>query len=442
MAQYRSFRSMGERFWQGVLKTTAGGSWASQLPISVQHNLRAFYFDGLFSSAQDAIVGTYLTLFILALGATNAQIGFLAAASSLAATLMLLPGAMLSEKARSRKIVVLLSGGIISRLMLLVLAVIPFFVHGQTAVIIAISAKVMADANANLGFPAWTSLAADIVPISWRGRYFGMRNIVIGIIGMLVTYLIGQVITSTGSPYGYQIAFGLAFIVGMCSTFSYSQIREPKLTAHHHAPLSYSPVSIWQTFRADPNFLAFCVYSMIWNFAINIAGPFFTVYMVKQLNAPAVMVGFISIAASLAGLPAQRFFGPLTDKWGARRVMLLTGFLIPLVPFAWVFTTQAWHPILVNIVSGILWGGFNLAAFNFMLSISSTKELARYSAIAQISVAVSSAVGAALGGQIVTHWGYSAIFICSAIGRLIASLMFARFVKEVHPSPEIVISPV
>jgi MFS family permease len=432
---------MGERFWQGVLKTTAGGSWTSQLPNGVQHNLRAFYFDGLFSSAQDAVVGTYLTLFILALGATNAQIGYLAAASSLAATIMLLPGAMLSERAKSRKKVVLITGGIISRLMLLVLVVVPFFLIGESAVIIAISAKVIADAMANLGYPAWTSLTADIVPLAWRGRYFGMRNIVIGIVGMLVTYLIGRLITNAGSPNGYQLAFGFAFIVGMCSTFSYSQIKEPVQTVHHLEPLSYSPASILQTFRADPNFLAFCVYSMLWNFAINIAGPFFNVYMVKELNATALMVGFISIASVLAGIPAQRFFGPLTDKLGARRVMLLTGFLIPLVPFVWIFTTQSWHPILINILSGVLWAGFNLAAFNFLLSISSTKELARYTAIAQIAVAISSAGGAALGGQIVTQWGYVAIFLCSAVGRFIASLLFARFVKEVQSVTHLIGNP-
>ena len=299
MAQFRSLRSMWVLVWQNIVDVTAGGRWSRQLADQPRRNLRWFFSDGSFSAASDSITVTYLTLYLLAMGATGAQIGWLTALSSLIAVVVLIPGAMLAERAKSRKKVVLYSAGYVSRLVLLLLALVPFVFGGQAAIIVVVVLKVCGDACANLGFPAWASLAADFVPLAWRGRYFGSRNIIMGIIGMIVTYAIGQLITSVGAPIGYQIAFGIAFLFGSISTFSYAHLQEPPTAPLEVAPKTYTPAAILDTLRSDRSFLAYCIYVMVWNFGLNLAGPFFTVYQVQVLKASAVMVGFISIASTL-----------------------------------------------------------------------------------------------------------------------------------------------
>jgi MFS family permease len=432
MAQFRSLRSMGALVWQNIVDTTAGGRWSRQLAETTRRNLRWFFSDGSFSSASDSITATYLMLYLLALGATGADIGWMTSLISVAAVMVLLPGAMLAERAKSRKKVVLYSGGFVSRLILLLMALVPFVFGGQAAVIVLIILKICGDSFANLGFPAWASLAADFVPLAWRGRYFASRNISMGVIGMVMTYVMGQLITSVGAPIGYQIAFGCAFLFGSISTFSYAHLQEPAAIPQTVVPQTYTPAAILSTLRSDRNFLAYCVYIMIWNFGLNLAGPFFTVYQVQVLKASAVLVGFISIVSTLSSLPAQRYFGRLADRWGARRVIILNGFLIPFIPILWAFTTASWQPILINIYSGVLWAGYNLAAFNYLLTLTKAENRARYTAMAQVAVALSTALGAGLGGEIVTHWGYVAVFIGSGVFRAIGSLVFARFVKDPH----------
>ena len=142
------------------------------------------------------------------------------------------------------------------------------------------------------------------------------------------------------------------------------------------------------------------------------------------------MIGLVAMVSSLSGLPAQRFFGLLSDRWGAKRVMTLAMFLIPVLPVAWAFTTKSWHPLLVNIFGGITWAGYGLASFNYLLSVSHNEQRARYSAIFQVAVAISSALGAAMGGQIVTYWGYMAIFVASGVGRLVAAFIFVIFSRK------------
>jgi MFS family permease len=169
---------------------------------------------------------------------------------------------------------------------------------------------------------------------------------------------------------------------------------------------------------------------MVWNFGLNIAGPFFSVYMVENLNATPTVVGVLSIVASLSAIPAMRLLGSLNDRWGSYKVTLMTGLLIPLVPVLWIFTRNPWHVVPINIVSGILWAGYGLAIFNFLLSISKPELLPRYTALFQIAVALSAAVGAAAGGFIVQAWGFPALFLLSGVMRLVGIVVFWRLVKS------------
>lgn len=438
MKRLQTLRLVGVRLWETGVRLWTGGSWSVDLPDEVQHNLRAFFSDGVFSATSDGINITYLTLYLLALGASSAQIGLMAALSSLCATLILIPGAILSDRSKMRKPIVVWAGGGITRLTLLLLAGLPFGFTGQAAVYLIIVLKLIGDSMAYLSFPAWTSLTADVVSMEWRGRYFSTRNVVMGIGGMLSTYLVGLVITKSTGVTGYQWAFLIAFLLGAISTYSYSRIREPATHQPSHTREAYSPRTLFATLRGNPQFLNFCLYSALWSFSINIAGPFFNVYMVQGLKATASMVGIVSIVSSLAALPAQRVFGSLSDKWGARRVMLLTGFLIPLMPLAWVFVREPWQVIFINIFGGVTWAGYNLASFNYLLELVPSKQIARYSAIFQMAITLVTSAGAALGGVLATHYGYILLFALSFAGRLISSLIFAFAMRQpLHSIPAV-----
>jgi MFS family permease len=436
-SRFRSWRAMWARLARSIADITAGGSWAQSFPQPVQRNLRNFWFDGFFAAGSDNIILTYLVLYLLALGATGSQIGLLSALSSLSAALVLLPGAALVERLGRRKSIILIAGGGVARGAILLLIFLPLLKSQAAMVYTGIALSVLRDAAAYLSLPAWVSLTAAIIPLSWRGRYFASRNIAMGLAGMLIIYLMGELITRTAQPLGYQIALGIAFVLGLLSTFSFARIQEsPALPAEGGESLTLK--ALLKTLGAQPGFLALCLTAALWNFSLNVAGPFFNVYLVQGLQANAAVVGLVTIVSSLSGLPAQRFFGSLADRWGPRRVQLVTGLVIPVLPLAWVFITAPWQVIPVNILGGILWAGFSLAAFNFMLAYTPADQRARYTAIYQLIVMVALAAGAAVGSQIVSLWGYRAVFLCSAIGRLAAALLFARLVPQPsHLTPDL-----
>ena len=289
----QSLSILWERLRRVAAHTSAGGAWSAQLPDQAQRNLRWYFADGILASSQEAINLTYLTLFVLALGATKGQIGLMTALASLMAVVLLIPGAILAERLPSRKWLVVASGGGVARLALLCLAILPFFVHGPAMVAVAIGMKIVMDGFTNLSNPAWTALTADIVPLQWRGRYFGTRNSAMGVANIGVTYLGGSIITRVGGLLGYQIGYMISFLFGAGASYSFSRLHEEPRQATASALSAYAPKALLQALRGDRNFLMFCVAMMVWNLSLNIAGPFFSVYQVEVLKATPEIVGVL-----------------------------------------------------------------------------------------------------------------------------------------------------
>ena len=122
----------------------------------------------------------------------------------------------LSGQVNARGVVVW-SGGGFGRLALLGLAFMPVFI---TEPLIAIVAIIIMDGlrsfMSNLANPGWTSMVADLVPESMRGRFFSSRNTAMGLAALVVAPLAGRMITSTNlrfdSPFaGYPGRLSVGF---------------------------------------------------------------------------------------------------------------------------------------------------------------------------------------------------------------------------------------
>jgi MFS family permease len=172
---------------------------------------------------------------------------------------------------------------------------------------------------------------------------------------------------------------------------------------------------------------------MLWSFGVNIASPFFLVFLVDQIQVSAATLGVVSALSTIAALPAQRLFGVWMDRKGIAWVKRLTGLLIPLVPGLWGFIQHPWQAFLLQVFSGFVWAGYNLSSFNFLLEITPEKARPRFVAFQQSLAGLGMAAGAGLGGWIAEAWGYTPVFLLSASGRLLAATAFALNMASIHP---------
>ncbi len=149
-------------------------------------------------------------------------------------------------------------------------------------------------------------------------------------------------------------------------------------------------------------------------------------YLVSRLHASTSTVGLLAGIASLFGLVGQRLFGRLLDYKGSFWVQRITGLLIPVLPFSWIFVTSPWQVALINVASGLLWAGYNLSNFNLLLELSPDEQRLRAVALYQTVVFVSAVVGPLLGGYLADAVSFKLIFGLSGVGRFLGMLVFLR----------------
>lgn len=427
---YKRIQFRWTRFLRHFRRFTWGGTWASALSSEKRQNLTLFFYDGLFAAASDRIILTYLTIYLLSLGATRSQIGFLSSLSNFAAALILLPAALMVERSGERKRITLTAAGG-SRLTVLLMALLPLFLFQSNSLIwIVWGLALLREVFNNIGFPAWMALTADIVPMEGRGRYFGTRNFVMGLAGILVALGIGEMITRIGDPLGYQIAFILAVVLGLISMSFFARLRDPLKDKNSSPGVRYGIKAILTSLKGQRDFILFCVFTAVWNLSINVAGPFFNVFMVDTLNFTAAMIGIVTVANTIANLLVQRRIGALADRWGNRNVAIIFLFLIPLIPLVWgLWVRQMWHALLIEVFSGLFWGAYNLVSFNTLLLKTPEDQRARFSAFYQIVVTLSLAGGAALGAWVIPAIDFKGVTLLSAGGRWLAALLFLLIVN-------------
>ncbi len=350
--------------------------------------------------------------------------------SSFTSALTLFLGAILAERIGRHHKIVVVSGGIIGRITILLLVFVPMVFKGPAAIWIAIVLSVLRDGLNNMSYPSWVSVINDTVPIEGRGRYFGSRNFIMSISGMLTTLMAGKLITLFVEPVGYQFAIGLAFILGVCSFYSFARLRiPPKPRKMIHFSVS-SLRSLANMMKGQSQFVALIITAAVWNFGINVTGPFFNPYMVKNLDFSASTIGALAVVTSLASLLVLNRVGSLADRFGPRKIQLASMWVIIFLPLVWLIIRHPWHVALVNIVVGAAWAAFNLCSFNFMLNFIPKDQVPRYSAFYQIVVTLSLAFGALVGSALIARWTFMVLLVVSTILRFIATFLFAIWVRE------------
>jgi predicted MFS family arabinose efflux permease len=247
-----------------------------------------------------------------------------------------------------------------------------------------------------------------------------------------VAPLAGGIIAWAGFPRGWEIAWLLAFLLGLGSTFSYARIPEPR-----PAPAAAAKTGGAVRLLDDTNFLLFCGTALLWNLALYGASPFFNVYLVENLGGSALWVGILVAVAGVLELAGLSYFGPLIDRRGAKWVMVIGGLGIPFLPWAWVFVQAPWQIIFINVAGGFLWAAYNLGALNLLLSISPDQKRPTYAATYQSAVYLSAFMGPLMGGFLAQAYGYRLLFGLSGAGRLLSTLLFIRLVQEIRPRPSL-----
>jgi len=391
--------------------------------------------DGFSYSLMVGFGENYFAAFAVFLGANNFQLGVLTSLPPLVAGLTQFFSLQVLEKFKSRKKMVC-AFAFLQGCMLIPL----FFSYKIEALRFEayILLVILYTAAGMFIGPIWNSWIGDIVPSSKRGVYFGKRNRAITIGTFLSMLVAGFILRSYKEMNleltGFLSIFTLALLARVWSTYFLSKKMEPSYSL---VPTHFGDFLVFFKSILTRNEGRLILYMAAINFAVYMAAAYFTPYLLRTLNFSYMTYTLIVGGIALTKFFTSSFWGEICDRMGERKVIYVTGLLVPLSTVPWAFTGSAFWLFAAQCFSGFLWAGYELATFTFLLNAVSPSERARVVGYSSIIVSAAAFLGGLVGSLIVLYGPvllhpFALVFLVSAILRLIAMLVFVPQIKEVR----------
>ena len=418
----------------------------SSQPESKEGSLNASIRDGVSHSVMLGTGETYLGVFGIFLQASTLQIGLLATLPLVFEAVAQWISALALDRFRSRRTVIVV-WALFQALLWLPVALLPFlFGPGSVAAVSLICLVTLNHVASGFIHPVWSSLMGDLVPIEIRGRFFGNRNRLTGMSSFISLLLAGSILHLFKNAGMAAAGFLVVFIVAMLARFSSAYW----MGRYHDPPYHVQPeqvFSFWQFLRRSrqSNFAKFVFFFAVTNFAVSFSSPYFALYMLRDLQLSYMQFTVVSGVATLFQFLTFRYWGGLSDRFGNKKIMNLCGWGIGIVPLCWLFSTNLLYLCLVQVFSGLVWAGFNLAAANFIYDACSPPKRARCVAYRGIVTSVFVFAGSMAGGFVAKllpsaltigpwHVAHSLliIFLISGLLRLTTAALFLRIFHEVR----------
>ena len=357
--------------------------------------------------------GGFMAAYALALGANNLQVGILAALPPVS-QVMQLPAILAVERFRRRKAIGV-PAWLLGQIMWLPIAAVPFIL--DTPGSLAISAVIVLLALRGLFNPVWVtcqnSWMRDLIPQELLGRFYSRRLgtmtatvVIVGLAGSFFVSWWQSIASPEQGIYAYSfLLVGGWLIFGAVGPILVSFSKEPLMP-----PAPESERAAWSILLEplrDADFRRLFRFLFLWNFAMNLAVPFFAVYMLTRLgfSLPAV-IGF-TMLSQVANVLFIRVWGAMADRFGSRTVLSLSASLLLLVVIGWVFTTNPDRhfltiPLLtvLHVFAGVATAGVQLTVQTIALKTAPEGSATPYIGIAGIGAGLGAGIGPIAGGAL------------------------------------------
>jgi DHA1 family multidrug resistance protein-like MFS transporter len=294
----------------------------------------------------------YASLYILVLGGTSAQIGFVNSMRPLAGLIVFPLAGYLADIVGRAKLIAL--GGYISGTIYLMYV---FASNWETIALASLFQGLIV-----FQFPATSAIIADSLPPENRGKGIATINTIAGTLAIFSPYVAGLILSIYGVNIGMRYLYGtLAFVYLLSATINLRYIRETSRRSEEKIDLSNLPRILKNAYggvpavlRQLPGSLQTLAVVIVLGFTANaVAGSFWVVYALENIGLSPVAWGMILLVETtfrnLIYIPA----GIVADRYGRTRA-IQAALLLSLgsLPF-FIVSTEFMQVLLIRMVLGI-----------------------------------------------------------------------------------------
>jgi len=377
----------------------------------VNTGLKLILKEGMTAEAMTTLTGgTFLVAFALLLGASNFQIGLLASLPTFTNIFQLTSIWLVRRYNNRRAISVICS--IFARIPLLLIGILPFVFPGQAPVNLLLFFLFFYYLFGSIAGPSWNAWMKDLVPGHILGVYFSKRGRYAQTLNVVLSVLLAVAVDYIRKNYPdlelttYAGMFLLAGVVGLAGAGLLARVPEPLsyLDKDNILRLFVRPLK-------DLNFRRLLIFNSAWLFAVNIATPFFTVFMLKTLGLTLIYVIPLTVLSQLSSIFTIGLWGVFADRYSNKTIISICAPLYLTCVIAWcfvgIYTNLVSNLLLLAIIhmgTGASNAGINLALTNIGLKLAPSKEAIVYLSVKNIITAVFSSLAPIIGGYLADYY--------------------------------------
>ncbi|HRX41602.1 MAG TPA: MFS transporter [Clostridia bacterium] len=386
--------------------------------------------------------GIFMTSYLLFLGATAGQIGFLAAIPELTNVIQIF-SIMVYRKYKSRKKVLIVLR-ILQYIFMYGIMVVPRIITGELQFLVIAACFFFGHvfrAVAGSGAIDWNNM---FVPPEIKGRHFSKRNLIGNASYIVISLTLGAILDSYGGEYSTYIAItAVTLVFVLLELIMYARTDDYCSDFEEAKPLSLKNI-LKKPFSHGP-YKAFMIFSLGWMFARSLAMPYYTYYSKTILGLDYTYIAILGSVVAIVKIFAAGVWGGTGDKNGWRNVLSFSGYIFAGANMLWAFTspaTQFLYPVVI-VTTGIFMIGANITVFNLNFELSPEEDKIMYFGLRAAVVGIFSFIAPNISGFVFRIFedvvfqlagmsisGYQIIFFISALGQFVAIRQFVVYLKR------------
>lgn len=367
-------------------------------------------WDGLASEVVVSLTGgAFLVAMALLLGANNVQIGLLAALPMITNIFQLLSIILVRKYQNRRAISVLCIA--LARIPLVIVGLLVLTGQGESINMLIFFLLFHFFFSSVSGL-SWNSWMKDMIPEKMLGEYFSRRSRYTQTLNVILSILLALLLDLVRNRYPeyeltvFAVFFIIAGVIGLVGAYLLSRAPEPRSYLSNARLFTLLKLPL-----KNENFRRLLVFNSAWVFALNIATPFFTVFMLQGMGLPLSYIIVLTIISQLSSILTLRMWGIFSDRYSNKSIISISAPLYILCIIAWSFVgiysrmyVNLGLLAFIHIFSGISTAGINLSLTNIGLKLAPKEDAIVYLSVKNIVTSAFSALGPLVGGLLADYF--------------------------------------
>lgn len=292
----------------------------------------------------------------------------------------------------------------------------------------------------------WQDFIGRIIPEQRWGTFFGIQSGLGSLLGVAGATVATQVLAGTPLTIGgwqiigaqqFPVSIGfLSLVCFGCMMISYIFLLltvEPAIAPKQDKqPFWVLIKNMPQVLRNDSGFTTYLMARVCVSLGM-LGHSFVTAAALSRFEVDGSTVGAFTVALLAAQAIGNFGLGALSDRWGHRQVLILSGFLgSSSLLLAWIAPNELWFfPIFI--LGGIALGGYQLSGFTMVMNFATVDTRPTYIAVANTFNVPISAIAPLAAGWLAGQYGYIGLFVVLAsIGLIGVYVVYAKVQLPTH----------